>query len=71
MGLLSWSEPDATNKFCRIKDLTNESSVEQFFVIRLLQDLGFKDADIKTKESIDELVISAGGRTKEKYKPSQ
>lgn len=69
MGLESLSEPDAINKFCKIKDLTNESSVEQFFIIRLLQDLGFRDVDIKTKESIDELVISAGGRTKEKFKP--
>jgi len=69
MDLLNWSNPEATNKFCKIKDLTNESSVEQFFIIRLLNDLGFKDSDIKTKESIDELVISAGGRTKEKYKP--
>jgi len=43
--------------------------VEQFFLIRLLKDLGYDDKNIKTKESIQELTISTGGRTKEKYKP--
>ena len=56
------------NKYCNIQDLTNESSVEQFFVIRLLSDLGFKDSEIKTKKSIKELVIGKGS-TKENYKP--
>lgn len=56
------------NKYCNIQDLTNESSVEQFFVIRLLSDLGFKDSEIKTKKAIKELVIGKGS-TKENYKP--
>jgi type I restriction enzyme M protein len=49
--------------------LTNESSVEQFFVIRLLSDLGYKDKYIETKKSLEELVISSGGSKSEKYKP--
>jgi len=56
------------NIFCDKKDLVNESDVEQFFVIRLLKKLGFKDKDIKTKKSIEELTIGRGSR-KEKYKP--
>ena len=56
------------NKYCNIEDLTNESSVEQFFVIRLLSDLGFRDSEIKTKKSIKELAVGKGS-TKENYKP--
>lgn len=56
------------NMFCDDKDLTNESAVEQFFLIRLLQYLGFKDKDIKTKNSIEALTIGKGSK-KEKHKP--
>ncbi|HMK93884.1 MAG TPA: N-6 DNA methylase [Candidatus Limnocylindrales bacterium] len=56
------------NKYCSLNDLTNESSVEQFFVIRLLKDLGFEDSEILTKTSIKELVIGKGSK-KENYKP--
>lgn len=57
-----------TNKYCSLRDLTNESSVEQFFVIRLLKDLGFSDSEILTKTSIKELVIGKGSK-KINYKP--
>ena len=67
---ISDTEKDAeTNKFCNRADLTNEASVEDFFVFRLLKDLGYLDAEIMPKKSLDELTISAGGRKKEKYKP--
>lgn len=56
------------NKYCLKEDLSNESSVEQFFVIRLLKDLGFKDSEIQTKKSIKELAIGKGSK-KENYKP--
>lgn len=56
------------NKYVNKKDLRNESSVEQFFIIRLLEDLGYRDVNIKTKESIEKLTIGKGSR-KEKYKP--
>lgn len=56
------------NKYCQLGSLSNESSVEQFFMIRLLTDLGYNDAEIKTKESIEKLIIGAG-RKKEPYRP--
>ena len=69
MSLNFYTKPDAKNKFCALKDLTNESTVEDFFITRLLKDLGYKDEDIKRKESIEELTIPAGGRRKEQYRP--
>jgi type I restriction enzyme M protein len=48
--------------------LTNESSVEQFFVIRLLADLGYADSFIKTKDVLPWKDIGRG-RKKEKYRP--
>src|SRR5260221_12662486 len=62
------SNAASENKFCRSTDLTNEASVESFFVLRLLSDLGYNDKEIATKRSISELTISAGRRT-ELYKP--
>ena len=56
------------NMFCNYGDLTNESEVEQFFVIRLLNYLGFKDKNVKTKRSIEALSVGKGSR-KEKHKP--
>lgn len=56
------------NLFCRLEDLGNESSVEQFFVSRLITAMGFKDSQIKSKESLDKLVINIGHR-KIKLKP--
>jgi len=57
-----------TNIFCRFDDLSNEASVESFFVFRLLKDLGYKDSQIKPKKSLSLLTVSHG-RRKEKYKP--
>lgn len=56
------------SKFGKLADLSNEATVEQFFVARLLTDLGYKDAQIKPKASIDELKISKG-RKSEKWRP--
>lgn len=58
----------ASNKFCHSSDLTNEASVESFFVLRLLKDLGYADGEVKTKRSIQELKVPKG-RQKELYKP--
>lgn len=57
-----------SNKYCRSTDLSNEASVESFFVLRLLSDLGYKDHEIKTKKAIRELRIPKG-HDKELYKP--
>lgn len=56
------------NKYCSIRDLQNESDVEQKFLIKLIKDLGFKDNQIKTKSNIQELKIGSG-RKKENYRP--
>ena len=57
-----------SNKFCRADDLSNEASVESFFVLRLLHELGYEDAEIKPKTAIDALPVGKG-RRKEPYKP--
>ena len=57
-----------SNKFCKSTDLSNEASVESFFVLRLLADLGYKDGQIKTKKAIQEFQISKG-RQREPFKP--
>ena len=59
---------DLSNKYCRSTDLTNEATVESFFVQRLLVDLGYEDREIKLKRSIEEVAI-ARGRKRESYKP--
>ena len=56
------------NVFCDLSDLTNEASVEAFFVNRLLEHLGYRDRQIKPKHSIDSLTV-AKGHKKLKYKP--
>lgn len=45
------------NKFCDKSALRNESDVEQFFVVRLLKDLGYNDVNILTKHAIQAYVI--------------
>lgn len=56
------------NAYCKLEDLSNEASVESFFINRLLKDLGFKDSQIKTKESLKKLKVSEGSKSKF-YKP--
>ena len=56
------------NIYCHVSDLSNEASVEHFFVSRMIGDLGYPDYAIKTKQSLPLLTVSRG-RRKEKYKP--
>lgn len=56
------------NKFCKSSDLSNEASVESFFVLRLLSLLGYKDSEIQTKKSIQEIRVPRGHQS-ERYKP--
>ena len=56
------------NLYCRLSDLSNEASVEQFFVSRMLQDLGYQDSQIKAKETLENLATPAG-RRKLLYRP--
>lgn len=57
------------NLYCQRDTLTNEASVETFFVARLLADLGYRDTQIETKKSISELTVSLGGSRSVRYKP--
>jgi type I restriction enzyme M protein len=57
------------NLYCRRDSLTNEASVETFFVNRMLADFGYPDNRIQTKKSISELTVSLGGAKTVKYKP--
>lgn len=57
------------NKYCKKEVLLDEPSVEQFFISRLLKDLGYEDAEIRPKNTLEEIAISRGGRKKENYRP--
>lgn len=59
---------DTGNIFCNPADLSNESTVEQRFALRLLADLGYLDADIQPKDRISPVTISMG-RKKLSYRP--
>lgn len=57
------------NKFCDKNSLTNESAVEQFFLIELFKEFNYKaGTNIKTKESLSAFEIGRGSK-KENYKP--
>lgn len=56
------------NKFCDASDFSNEASVESFFIMRLLEDLGYKDSEIRPKQSIQELRVPRGCE-QELFKP--
>lgn len=56
------------NKFCKLKNLKNESDVEQFFIVPLFTELGFFPDHAETKSSIDGKTIGKGSE-KKKYFP--
>jgi type I restriction enzyme M protein len=58
------------NKFCDSNDLRNEADVEQSFVRRLLEELGYSDREILPKQSLDALTIGGmRGNPQESYRP--
>ncbi len=56
------------NLFCDKETLTNEASVEAWFVNPLLEFLGYQPSDIKLKTSIKEIKVGKGSKS-EFYKP--
>ncbi len=56
------------NLFCSLSDLTNEASVETWFIDPLLKALGYTSADIALKTSIREYRVGRGSKS-ELYKP--
>lgn len=58
------------NKYCELKNLTNEADVETFLLLPLFADLGFKTKNIKPKHSLEELSVKTlGSRRAKKYRP--
>ena len=60
--------PNMNNLFCSSQSLTNEASVEKYFVDRLLAALGYADAEIAVKTSLKEIKVGKGAKS-ELYKP--
>ena len=58
----SHSQKERQNKFCKFKNLRNESDVEQNFMVRLLDDLGFSDDYRETKAALYSFNIGKGKR---------
>jgi type I restriction enzyme M protein len=58
------------NKYCNLGSLRNEADVEQNFVRRFLEDLGYSDTEILPKQSLDALTIGGmRGHPQALYKP--
>jgi len=58
------------NQFCKWSDLRNEAGVEQNFVRRLLENLGYSDAEIRPKQSLEASVVGGmRGHPRRNYKP--
>lgn len=68
MALNHFLSPDKKNKFCTVKNLRNESDVEQFFMLPLLKELGYSEDYIETKTTIKEKSLGKGKKRKN-YKP--
>jgi len=56
------------NKYCDKSNLRNESDVEQFFVSKLLVEMGYSSDYTETKPTLPELSIGKG-KTKKRYAP--
>ena len=55
------------NRFCDIRDLANESDVEQSFARRLLEELGYPDRAIRPKATLE--TLSVGRLARDSHKP--
>jgi len=58
-----------TNLFCNSANLVNEADVEQNFVRRLLEHLGYTDGQIKPKNALTQLSVGAIGKKEALYRP--
>lgn len=58
------------NKYCSYDTLHNEADVEQNFVRRMLEDLGYNDREIRPKDSLRALTVGGmRGRRQALYRP--
>lgn len=68
MALDYFADEEIANKYCKLRNLKNESEVEQNFLIPLLNDLGYSEDYRETKETIEEQTIGKGNK-KKGYRP--
>ncbi|HLE75096.1 MAG TPA: N-6 DNA methylase [Candidatus Bathyarchaeia archaeon] len=66
MTLNYFSNEDTSNRYCKLKNLRNESDVEQNFLIPLLDELGYSEdyRESKSMKMIAEAVIGKGQKKK-------
>lgn len=58
------------NKYCSYDALLNEADVEQSFVRRMLEDLGYDDREIRPKDSLQTLTVGGmRGFPQQRYRP--
>jgi len=57
------------NDFCRLADLKNEADVEQAFMRRLLEHLGYTDNQIRPKDSLTTLTVGGMRGQSANYRP--
>lgn len=57
------------NKFCDMSDLHNEADVEQNFARRLIEYLGYRDDQIRPKDSLAKLAVGKMRGDAAKYRP--
>jgi type I restriction enzyme M protein len=57
------------NDFCRLDDLKNEADVEQSFMRRLLESLGYGDNAIRPKDSLTTLTVGGMRGQSANYRP--
>ena len=57
------------NEFCRLDDLKNEADVEQAFLRRLLESLGYDDNAIRPKHSLTKLTVGGMKGQSANYRP--
>jgi len=68
MTLEQYSNKDMSNKYCKIRNLRNESDVEQSLIRPLLEDLDYTEDYVETKATIKEDNIGKKKR-KRPYRP--
>lgn len=57
------------NLFCSVDDLINEADVEQIFARRLIEYIGYKDLQIRPKNSLTELAVGEMRGREALYRP--
>lgn len=57
------------NLFCRADDLINEADVEQIFLRRLIEYIGYEDHQVRPKDSLTQLTVGGMRGNEAQYRP--